>query len=359
MTEQNHNETKGTCNKSDCTVATTGKCLESHASLKECPHFVVETPASAPLDSELSSKTPAVTSPSPTESRQAEGLSKVGRKFHPGSELGLDDAAEIMRSRYFHLIGVVGQTDAGKTAFLSALYLMSSQGLLRPQYSFAGSLTLQGFEDRVRRVRRWEKTGLPKEFMAHTQLPNPRSPSFMHLSLKEDEGQGRSIELLMTDLPGEWTTELINRLETASRFRFLGRADAVVYVLDGPLLANRDSQHQEAHKAKLMLERLRKTPLVSINTPLVLLISKCDELGMNIPPALSEIVEETKALNFEPEVILSSCFSRFPKQVESGTGVKQVIDFVLTVHKTTDRKSFDFENLRYGRAFGRFRQRPK
>lgn len=359
MTENNHNASMGTCNKLDCTVATTGKCLESHASLNECPHFVVEVPASASPDSELSPEAPAVTSPAPTESRQADGLSKIGRKFHPGSELGLDDAAEIMRSRYSHLIGVVGQTDAGKTAFLSALYLMSSQGLLRPKYSFAGSLTLQGFEDRVRRVRRWEKTGLPKEFIAHTQLPNPRSPSFMHLSLKEGEGRRRRIELLMTDLPGEWTTELINRLETASRFMFLGRADAVVYVLDGPLLANRDSQHQEAHKAKLMLERLRKTPLVNINAPLVLLISKCDELGMNSPTALSEIVEEAKALNFAPEVILSSCFSRTPKQVESGTGVQEVIDFVLTVHKTPDRNSFDFENLKHGRAFGRFRQRAK
>jgi hypothetical protein len=179
----------------------------------------------------------------------------------------------------------------------------------------------------------------------------------MHLSLQEGREFGRRIELLMTDLPGEWTSDLINRVETASRFRFLTRADAVIYVLDGRLLAAIDSQHQEKHKARLLLERLRKTPLVGVETPLVLLVTKCDEIGMTAPAALGDIVAEATALGFQPNVILSSCFSRAPKQVESGTGVKDVIDFFLgaPTNKVVEISETN-EQVLGERAFARFRR---
>jgi hypothetical protein len=358
VTNQEDTVANGTCSNPDCTVATTGKCLESHETIAECPHFTWPSTDDRPSGSEsMSSGSAKGPPPKPSKAAHGEIAPKITRKFYPGSELGLEDAAEIMRSKYSHVIGVLGQTNAGKTAFLSALYLLASQGLLRPEYSFAGSLTLQGFEDRVRRVRRWEKGGLPKEFMAHTQLPNPRSPSFMHLALKEGIGRQRRVELLLTDLPGEWTSDLINLFETAVRFGFLKRADGVVYVLDGPLLAGRNSKYQEAHRANLMLTRLRKAPLVNIDTPLILFISKSDELEMKAPSILSEIVEAARALDFDPKVIMSSCFSRVPARIESGTGVKDAIDYVLAPHEgDSSSKSSVAEKALGERAFGRFRR---
>jgi double-GTPase-like protein len=351
VTDSAQNVARGVCSKADCTAAATGKCLDSYESLTDCPNFAIATPTVS-VESNESTLTD-----DPVVSAEHGEISGIGRKFHPGTELGIEDAAAVMRSRYSHLLGIVGQTDAGKTAFLSALYLMSAQALLKPHYYFAGSLTLQGFEDRVRRVRRWDNSGLEKKFMVHTQLLNPRSPSFMHLSLKEGGAARRRVELLMTDLPGEWTSDLINRLETASRFKFMRRADAVVYVLDGPLLADVNSQYQESHKARLMLERLRNIPLVTMDTPLVLLITKCDEIGMTAPSALTEIVEQAKVLGFEPEVILSSCFSRNPKEVEPGTGVKGVIDFVLQTRPPIRLEEAVDQGVKQRRAFARFRQR--
>ena len=309
----------GTCNKTDCTVSSTGICLELFSPITDCPNFSLSSEDDNP---EESTKTAEI-SESAVPSEQASAVltslpnaPRVGpRRFHAGTELGLRDASDLMRTHYAHLIGVLGRTNAGKTAFISALYLMATRGWLKPAYDFAGSLTLQGFEDRSRRVRIWEQGHLADTFMLHTQLSNPRSPSFMHLALKELKENRRRIELLLTDLPGEWSSALIKRIETAVRFGFLKRADGIVFVIDGPLLARPDARHAEVEKAKLLLARLQHTPLVDPGTPLVLLISKCDELNMNAPPAVDQIQTEALALGLNSKVILCSAFSRNPTGV--------------------------------------------
>jgi hypothetical protein len=179
----------------------------------------------------------------------------------------------------------------------------------------------------------------------------------MHLALEGDVNSRRRTELLLSDLPGEWTTELVNRAETAARFRFLRRADAVIYVMDGPLLAARHSQQQEAHKALVLLDRLRETVRTDRETPLILLISKCDEIEMAAPPALREIEAAAISLEFEAVSILSACFSRVPAQIQSGTGVKDAIDYVLKPRPTLRRDAnYSVEQQSTSRAFARFRR---
>jgi hypothetical protein len=351
----------GACTKNDCTVSSTGICLLLHDPPSTCPNFLDSPqPQVSDSTSNLQSGSEAIESSVLSTDTNPDASTKsisspVARQFYPGTELGLEDAAEIMRCRYAHLIGVIGQTDAGKTALLTALYLMASQGWLHPDYSFAGSLTLQGFEDRARRVRSWDKGKLPDRFMEHTILGTSRRPSFMHLSLSQAH---RRLELLLTDLPGEWSADLINKVETSDRFEFLKRADALVYVIDGPLLAANQTKHIELHKAKLMLARLSTTSLLKTDIPLVLFLSKCDELRMVIPEAAASIEQEAVALGFTPKLIMSACFSRMPESVVSGTGVKEVIDCVLGAVRrpkpTTLEDDPHFNNS--DRAFARFRR---
>src|SRR5690349_12991431 len=131
--------------------------------------------------------------------------SDAARKFHTGLELGTEDALEITQSRYAHLIGVLGSYDAGKTCFLLSLYLMASRGVLPAKYAFAGSLTLKGFEDRARRLREWKGGALPSQLVDHTSLADPRRPGLLHLALRQRSGERKRYDLLLTDLPGEWS----------------------------------------------------------------------------------------------------------------------------------------------------------
>ncbi len=292
----------GSCLKKDCTVSNTGICLELYNPIETCPNFIDEEGDEVVDIQETTESSDVI----PQRSELPNSLKlqpKVVRRFHPGSELGLKDAVDIMRSRYTHLIGILGETDAGKTAFISSLYIMASKGYLHPAYSFAGSLTLQGFEDRVRGIREWENGRLAEEFSSHTQLADPRSPSFMHLCLQELKNKNRRIELLLTDLPGEWSSDLIKRVEKAFRFDFLGRADGIILFIDGPLLNSAESQHIEVQKAKILLARLANLSFVDRETPFVLLVSKCDELNMQIPYLAEEIQNEAISLGFNPKLL--------------------------------------------------------
>lgn len=300
----------GTCNKADCTVATTGKCLLSHPDPAQCPHFGSgEVPAGL---------VPAATVV-PADVAELSGVEKQGgRKFHLGNELGAEDAAEIMRARYGHVIGVLGSTDAGKTCFLSSLYLMASGGSLPAPFQFAGSLTLQAFEDRARGLREWKNGALPQQLADHTVLSDPRQPSLLHLAVCESNATSRRIDLLLTDLPGEWTDNLVLHASYAQSFRFLQRADGIILVVDGTVLLS-GQRHVELQRMRYFTQRLAHDVDVSRDTPFVILVSKSDEIGMQMPPAANELTQYVKDLGYPATAISAASFSRKPDEVKSGT----------------------------------------
>lgn len=319
----------GVCDKSDCTVTETGKCLELHGELTDCPHFGTHgtrplAPGSTEVGAEDDDESPA-TGRDPDVSTPH----SPARQFHAGIELGTSDAAEIMRSRYTHVIAILGPTNAGKTCLLSSLYLMASRGDLHPRHSFAGSMSLQGFEDRARRLRRWTKGVLPDKLSEHTILSDPRSPAFMHLALQAWGVQGGRIDLLLSDLPGEWSTNLIDRADAAARFAFLKRADGIIFVIESQRLRSNTERHNEIQRAKLMLQRLAQTVSVNRDLPLVFLISKCDVGGMEVPRGFDRIESHAVSLGFKPVTILAAAFSREPALVRSGTGVMEAVEAIL------------------------------
>lgn len=341
------------CLKSDCTVAETGKCLELHDEHDECPNFrarveEVESESSDDFDhaDKSESNTPV----------RLEASSQPARQFHYGFELGTADAAELMRGSYVHLIAVLGSTNAGKTCLLSSLYLMASLGVLKPHFSLAGGLTLQGFEDRARRLRQWTRGVLPDKLSDHTVLSDPRSPAFMHLALRGQGEQATRLNLLLTDLPGEWTADLINRAETAARFEFLKRADGIIFVIEGPRLRSNAERHNEVRRAKQALQRLAKTVGVDCDIPLVLLISQSDKGGMVKPQDVDRIENHAVEFGFNPVTIMAAAFSRDPERVKSGTGVMEAINVILN-HETPPQTPAPDEAAKPLRSFARFRVR--
>lgn len=335
----------GICEKQDCTVATTGRCVLSHPLPTECPHFKPITPMVPAPQVDRSS----VTAP------ETKGTLQSARKFHTGDELGTSDATEIMRARYAHLIGVLGSTDAGKTCFLSSLYLMASGGKLPSSHHFAGSLTLQAFEDRARGLRRWPEGGLPDQLVDHTVLKDKRQPSLLHLAVRQKNGERRRFDLLLTDLPGEWTDRLALRASSADSFRFMRRADGIIIVVDGKLLRS-DQRHVEVQRMRYCAERIVGDVKIAAATPFVILVSKCDEISMQMPQAAEELREHIEGLGFPARTVLSAAISRTPNEVANGTGVFEAIETILS-YSAPVSSALGLERKRYpaARTFQEFR----
>ena len=305
---------KFVCTKADCTAATTGTCLLGKPTPQECEHYV---PVATGQTEEK-------------ESEKAESL-QVGRTFHTGSELGTSDILQVSSGSYTHVVGLMGPYNAGKTCFLLSLYLMASQQLLPRGYLFKRSLTLQGFEDRARKLREWRGGPLPEELADHTHLIDDRRPGFLHLGIAKNDER---IDFLLSDLPGEWTTSLINRAETAKRWEFLKRADGIIVVLDAVELTGKD-RFVHVTSTKHLLDRLRDTLQIAFDIPFVLLLSKVDELPVKQPQVLDEITQYALQVGFSPKVILCASFSRKPDIVPNGLGVFDALEHIIAATSQT------------------------
>lgn len=297
------------CSKQDCTIAATGKCLELH-SPDECPNATAAEAA-------------------PTAGKPAHAREAPARKFLPATELGLKDALSVTRGGYAHLIAILGATDAGKTCMLNALYLLACHAGLLPRFRFAGSLTLAGFEQRTRRLRKWDKGQLPEQMADHTIHTDPRNPGLLHLALSDEHDASKRVNLLLTDLPGEWTTELIKRAQTADRFQFLQRADGLVIAADGPRLLDANQKHVELLNLEHLINRLADNVDLDRAIPIFFAVCKADASGLEAPAGLSEVVEYARSKGFDAQSVAICSFSRKPTKVANGHGIQSLVEAII------------------------------
>jgi hypothetical protein len=300
---------KYSCSNSDCTVAVTDKCLLSHVPIESCPNVEKAVPTG--------------------ETAPDKSATVATTTVYAGNELGVQQAAELMATRYGTLVGVLGAFGTGKTCLLSSLYLLASCGDLRPSFQFAGSATLPGFESRLRLLRKWVGNRLPEQIVDHTFLADPRQPGLLHLALIKTTPVRSVYDLLFTDLPGEWTTDLIKRAEAAKRLLFLRRADALVITFPGPLLVAPGSRNSQILSARVLLQRLRDSIGLDLDIPVVLAITRSDETGPTVPPAIYEIVETARQFGFlNVSHVPIAAFSDRP-DIPSGLGVASLLEMLL------------------------------
>jgi len=134
-----------TCKVEGCTVDDTGKCaMEKDPAT--CENRVVAGAAAS------GSADPLATTLKVGASEEEQGQdiggpvlesTERGPAFPPSTTLGLDVVNGLMRSRYVTGIGILGESNSGKTACLVSLYLLVSNGLLQG-WTFADSASLTG-----------------------------------------------------------------------------------------------------------------------------------------------------------------------------------------------------------------------
>jgi hypothetical protein len=244
------------------------------------------------------------------------------RQFASGLEVGLQDIARVMRSRYTRVVGVLGQADAGKTCLFTSIYLQLTSRQLLPKYRFAGSDTLQGFEQRARHLRDWSQGEIPERIVDRTHFGNPRAPAFLHIAVQDSLGIRQ--EFLFPDLPGEWTTRLLSDASTASRFAFLQRSDVVLIVLEAPQFAERRSRNVAITDATHLAARLAEEIKLPQSIPVVLAVTKCDQTNGKTPAEVERVVNELSTRGYHVKAVPLAAFPR--DGTPPGYGIAELMD---------------------------------
>lgn len=306
-----------TCKRADCTVAQTGICLLNNDA-NTCPERLLTGTESATAETTDVIVPPPLTPP------------ERNPQFPSSLTLTPDALRQASSGRMFRLVGVLGAPDAGKTAIFVSLYLLLSRGKLAG-FKFADSMSLLAFDEISRGARRWNHGQPPEQMTNHTEPPDHRTAGFLHLRLRNRE-TGAPHDILLPDLPGEWSTSLIdsNRVD---RLGFLKSTDVIWVTVDGRQLIQPATRQQVLHRTGLLLQRIAE--FLSPEIPPIFVVISHRDIGDPPLTSLRKLQSEAARLNLTIQILQVSSFSD-NEAMEPGTGIAELINASLTsASKTT------------------------
>lgn len=326
------------CRRPECTVAQTGKCLLNNDPATCAERF--ETLGNLD-DGELDIKAELTTSLEPPKAKP---------KFPSSFTLSPDEAQNLMSERYCHVVGILGAPDAGKTACLVSLYLLLGRAKL-DGFEFCDSRTLIAFEEIARGARRWDNGHIPEQMTSHTKLADERTAGYLHLRLRA-AATGQRVDLLLPDLPGEWTNALIDN-NRVDRLDFLKSADVLWIMLDGRNLIETASRMHAIHRARLLLQRVA-TFLSPAAPPVLLVITRLD-LGKPAENTLEKLADEAASLGIKLRIAHLASFAD-GSVIDAGTGISDLLLHTVSTEESPT-KFWEVEEGRDGhRSILRFRK---
>jgi hypothetical protein len=345
--------TPGACRLSECTFNVTGQCVLNRP-VEQCSNRTVpgeptdriteghrtENVGGAPrtvINERLSPDVGSAVLKGPDETP----------RLPPSLAMGFAEARSLMTRRHTTMVGILGLPNSGKTACLVSTYLLLSKGGLEG-YDYADSASLMALEQISRGSRQWTKGDEPGQLTTHTEMVDDRQAGFLHLRLRR-RSDGRFFDLLLPDLPGEWSRALIDKADS-QRFAFLGSASVIWLMVDGRPFANQKTKGYATYRAEMLVERL--SAILPAPKPRVILVPSWRDIGEFPADAYSRIREEgcKHGLAISIASIASFSFGDLPP----GFGVASLIDMTLN----HDRSAPDFwpDNRRPGmRTLGCFR----
>lgn len=282
-------------------------CTNGEVDLADCPHWQ-STEETVDANSE------------------AESSASVSGEFRfpwTGNAMGASDLCYLAGAASTRLVMLAGPADAGKTSLLAAIYLLMARGIIPEDVRFAGSLTLEGWENIASNLR-WSSPQGPT-FPAHTSSGAGRRPGLLHLSLRMPT---KTRELLAADAPGEWFTEWATnkQAQQAESVRWLADcSDVFLVIADSQALAG--SQRGQARKA--LIDLLRRVGAERLGRPVALVWTKCDvPVSAEMKAAIQEAARRA-LIDFE-EFHVSMHPAKDPARQHEGQGIIELLLWILT-----------------------------
>lgn len=245
--------------------------------------------------------------------------------------MGIKEATSLMTGRHTTMVGILGLPDSGKTACLVSAYLLLARGCFEG-YDYADSASLMAFEQISRGSRLWAKGDEPGQLTAHTEMADDRQAGFLHFRLRRRE-DGRFFDMLMPDIPGEWTKALIDKTDT-NRFAFLSSASVIWLMVDGRAFADPKKKMYAIYRAEVLVERL--AAILPTPRPRIILVPTWRDIGDFPEDAYQRICEEGLKYSMNIDIVPIASFS-FGK-VPPGSGIASLVDLTLN----HNRRSPDF-----------------
>lgn len=238
----------------------------------------------------------------------------------PSRTLGIPQVNAMMESRPTCMVGIVGLAGAGKTAALVSAYLLLSRDKFAG-YSYADSDTLRAFEEIAGGSRTWQEGSPPEQITSHTTLSNDREAGFLHLRLWR-HSDGRLLDVLIPDLPGEWSQALIGRND-AGRLNFLRSASVIWLMIDGRQFADDHKVMKARFDASLLIERLAN--LLEDRRPRIFVVPTWQDKQPFPQAEADELIRCGGAFGFKVEVVPIASFS-WSDDMDPGYGVADLFD---------------------------------
>ena len=344
---------QGSCRLSECTFNVTGQCVLNRP-LEQCSNrrepgeplsgadaddeddgsdFAAGTVTDRVITDDLGSA--VLTSPDETP------------RLPSSLTMGLEEATALMTLRHTTMVGILGLPDSGKTACLVSAYLLLAKGGFEG-YDYADSASLMAFEQISRGSRHWTKGDEPGQLTSHTEMTDDRQAGFLHLRLRRRE-DGRFFDMLMPDLPGEWSRALIDKTDS-ERFSFLGSASVIWLMVDGRAFADPKTRQYATYRAEMLVERLSVT--LPTPRPRIILVPSWRDIGEFPADAYERICETGRAHGMKIALAPIASFSF--GDVEPGSGIAPLIDMTLN-HKRAAPDFWPDDRSPGARTLGRFR----
>jgi len=272
--------------------------------------------------------------------------------FPASRTLGIPQANAMMEDRPTCLVGIVGLAGAGKTAALVSAYLMLAQGQFEG-FSYADSDTLRAFEEIAGASRTWDKGNPPEQITSHTTLSNDREAGFLHLRLRRNE-DGRLFDILLPDLPGEWSRALIDRRDR-DRLSFLGAASVIWLMVDGRQFADDGRFANARYRANLLIERL--ADLLNQRRPRIIVVPTWQDKQPFPQEEADRLAACGASFGFDVDIVPIASFS-WNEEVDPGHGIPKLFSVSLAARQSSPEFWPEANRNVGGRQLAAFRRKP-
>ena len=280
-------------------------------------------------------------------------------QINSGEALSRDKFYTIAAKESTKMLLLLGPVASGKTTIETSLYQLFQEKPVE-NYYFAGSRSLQGFEQRAYYTRIKSKGSLPDT--PRTKVDE--EPTFLHLRLWNRDNDATT-NLIFWDISGEAFSENIGKVDSVKKeFSFAERADFVIGIIDGEKLCNKKTKNSVVSEIIQLLRTFLDSGVLGEGCVLQIVFRKYDLLIKE--ENYAEIIERAKdQINGYLEELSANieyyCVAAMPssaKDIQVGYGLSELLqrwckkrEYISWVPK----KLTDFENLsEYDKLFFKY-----